>query len=111
MRGVGQESLGYGYNAPEARSARDDEQGSPSTMKNRDAHHLLGCHANGLDCEFTTAHVEQVFQVWSQEVDDENIVETLLTEIMHLRHASYTANDEHMRCQPRLPGIVAEGIQ
>lgn len=51
------------------------------------AYHLQREHANGLDRVFATAHVEQVLKIWTEQVDDEDVVETLLTEIVHLRNA------------------------
>lgn len=53
-------------------------------------HHLLSSHAHRLDGELATAHVEQILQVWSQEVDDENVVQAFLTEIMYLGNAGCT---------------------
>lgn len=49
--------------------------------------HLLRSHADGLDRELTAAHVEQVFQVRSQQVDGQHIVQTLLSEMVYLRHS------------------------
>lgn len=51
-------------------------------------YHLLGGHTDGLNRKLSSAHVEEVFQVRSQKVDDENIMESLLTEVVYLRDSS-----------------------
>lgn len=51
-------------------------------------HHLFGRHTHRLDSELAPTHVKEVLQVGAQQVDDENVVETFLTEIVHLWHAS-----------------------
>jgi len=48
---------------------------------------LLRRHANSLDAELAAAEVEEVFQVRTQEVNDEDIMETLLSKMMDLRNA------------------------
>jgi hypothetical protein len=55
----------------------------------KDTHHLLGGHAHRLDREFAPTHVEEVFQIWTQKIDHENIVETLLAKVMYLRNTGY----------------------
>ena len=54
----------------------------------RSTHHLSCSHADGLDCELATAHVEQVLQARPQEVDYENVMEPLLPEVVYLGYAS-----------------------
>ena len=51
------------------------------------ANHLLCGHTNGLDAELAVAEVEEIFQVRTQEVDDENVMETLLSKMVDLRNA------------------------
>ena len=51
----------------------------------RDAYHLLSSQADSLDGELAAAHVKEVFEVWPEEVNDEDIVETLLTKVVYLR--------------------------
>jgi hypothetical protein len=48
---------------------------------------LLCSHANGLDAELAAAEVEKVFKVWTQKVNDENVVKALLSKMVDLRHA------------------------
>jgi len=48
--------------------------------------HLLCGHTNGLDAELASAEVEEVFKVRTQEVDDENVMETLLSKVVDLRN-------------------------
>ena len=61
-----------------------------------DAHHLSGSHADGLDVEFSVAHVEKVFETRSQKVDDENVVQSLLAKVVDLRNAGCFV-EEQMR--------------
>ena len=53
------------------------------------AYHLLGHHDYGFGRESSVAMIEQVFQRGSQEVNDEDIVKTLLTKIIDIRDSSY----------------------
>ena len=52
--------------------------------------HLFGGQADCLNREFSAAHVEEVFKVGPEEVNDEDIVETFLSEVMHLRDTGYS---------------------
>ena len=61
---------------------------SGTAVKECGAHHLLRCHADSFDAELAAAHVKEVFEVGAEEVDDEDIVEALLTEVVNLRHTS-----------------------
>jgi hypothetical protein len=47
---------------------------------------LLRSHADGLDAELAATEVEEVFQVRTQEVNNEDVVETLLSEMVDLRN-------------------------
>lgn len=58
----------------------------------KNADHLLRSHANSLDAELPAAEVEKVFQVGTQEVDDENVMETLLSKMVGLRNTGYTGS-------------------
>lgn len=51
-------------------------------------YHLLRGHAYGLDCELATTHVKEILKVRTEEVNDEDVVESLLSEIVYLRYAS-----------------------
>lgn len=54
-------------------------------LKQRDwTDHLLGRHTNGLESEFPATHVEEVFEVGAEKVNDENIVKSLLAKVVHL---------------------------
>jgi hypothetical protein len=50
------------------------------------SNHLFCGHTNGLDAELAAAEIEEVFQVRTQEVDDENVVEALLSKMVDLRN-------------------------
>ena len=59
------------------------------TGRRGDTHHLLRGHADRLDAELAAAHVEEVFEVGPEQVNDEDIVQTLLTKVVDLRNALY----------------------
>ena len=58
--------------------------------------HLFRSHANGFDAEFAVAEVEEVFQVRAQEVNNEDVVKTLLTKMVDLRNADCVASGENI---------------
>jgi hypothetical protein len=65
------------------------EVDGPTTTETEEAtHHLLSSHTDSLDREFTTTHVKEVLEVWAKKVDNEDIMETLLTKVVNLRHTS-----------------------
>lgn len=51
--------------------------------------HLLGDHDDRLDGEAAVAVVEQVFQRRSEQVDDEDVVQTLLAEVVDIGDAGW----------------------
>ena len=51
------------------------------------AYHLLCYHDNGLDGELAVAMVEEVLQAGPQQVNDQDVVKTLLTEVVDIRDA------------------------
>lgn len=53
-------------------------------------HHLLCNHHNSLDREFAVAMVEEILQAGSEKVDDQDVVEALLAEVIHIRDTGYT---------------------
>ena len=67
-------------------SQRDQEgAGSRNAKCEGGSYHLPGSHADGLEVKFSTAHVEQIFETRPQQVDDENVVQTLLSKMVNLR--------------------------
>jgi len=50
--------------------------------------HLLRHHDNGLDGESATAVVEQILQRRAKKVDHQDVVQTLLTEVVDVGDAS-----------------------
>jgi len=69
-------------------SQRDQEgTGSRNVEDEGGAYHLPGSHADGLENEFSTAHIEQIFETGPQQVDDEDVVQPLLTKVVNLRDA------------------------
>ena len=53
-------------------------------MRGCGTHHLPSDHAYGLDRELSPAHVEEVLEAGSKEVDDEDVVQALLPEVVNL---------------------------
>lgn len=51
----------------------------------RETDHLLGDHDYSLDGELPVAVVEQVLQTGAEEVDDQDVVQTLLAEVVDIR--------------------------
>lgn len=52
----------------------------------RYSYHLLSSHADSFDTELSPAHVKKVFQIRTKKVYNENVVQALLTKVMHLRN-------------------------
>lgn len=50
--------------------------------------HLFSGHAHSLDAELAVAHVEKVFQVRSQEVDDQDVMQPLRAIVLNLRDSN-----------------------
>lgn len=50
-------------------------------------HHLLRSHAHRLDRELASAHVEQVLERGTEQVDHEHVVQAFLTKVIYLRNA------------------------
>ena len=50
------------------------------------SHHLPSGHAACLDAELSSAHIEEVLERRSEQVDDENVMETFLAKVVHLRN-------------------------
>jgi len=52
-------------------------------------HHLPRSHAHRLDRESAPAHIEQVLEAGPQQVNDQNVVQILLSEIVCLRDTGW----------------------
>jgi len=50
---------------------------------------LLRNHNNSLDGEFPITVIEEIFQAGAQQVDDKNVVQTLLAEVVDIWDSSY----------------------
>ena len=50
-------------------------------------YHLFSKHANSFDAKLATAHVKEVFEVRSKEIDDENVVEPFLSKVVYLGYS------------------------
>ena len=51
------------------------------------AHHLLSNHHNGLRGESAVAMIEEVLEGRAEEVNDKNVVKTLLSEVVDIGNA------------------------
>ena len=47
-------------------------------------HHLEDEHANAFGGLLPAAHIEEVLEIWAEEVDDEDIVQPFLTGVVSL---------------------------
>jgi hypothetical protein len=72
------------------------EVGNPTRAKGCCTDHLARGHAHGLDAELAAAHVEQVFKVRAEQVNDEHVVQALLPKVVHVRDA---------RCRAGVSGV------
>lgn len=71
------------FSGRRAGCGRDDRGGQ--------TYHLPRCHADRLDRELAPAHVEEVFQARTKQVDDEDVVQALLPEVVYLRYPGWLA--------------------
>lgn len=55
--------------------------------------HLLGGHDDGLDAKLAAAHVKEILKRRAEQVDDQNVVQTLLTKVVHLRNTGAAGED------------------
>jgi hypothetical protein len=55
----------------------------------RATHHLLRRHATRLDAELSLAHVEEVLEGWSEQVNDEDVVQPFLAKVVDLGDAGW----------------------
>jgi hypothetical protein len=70
-------------------------------MKGRElriTHHLLGDHDYSLDRKLPVAVVEQVLQTGTEQVDDQDVVQALLTEVVNIRDPSCMVSVEWFEC-------------
>lgn len=51
------------------------------------AYHLLCRHDDCLDGELAAAHVEEILEGRAEEINDEDVVQTLLAKVVHLGDA------------------------
>jgi hypothetical protein len=57
-----------------------------------EAHHLARGHADGLDGELAAAHVKEVLETGAEEVDYEDVVQALLSEVVYLGNSGWTGS-------------------
>lgn len=54
-------------------------------------YHLFSSHADCLDCKLAPAHVKEIFQVGTEKVDNEHVVEAFLPKVVDLGDAGWGA--------------------
>ena len=59
-----------------------------ATLRAAWTYHLLCYHHDSLDRELAVAVVEKVLQAGAEEVDNEDVVKTLLTKVVHIGYPS-----------------------
>lgn len=62
-------------------------EGEEKGVRRMYTYHLLCSHAHGFHSKLAPTHVEQVFEVGTEEIDNEDIVKALLSKVMDLRNA------------------------
>ena len=68
-------------------------------VSGRNTHHLLSGHADRLNAELAVAHVEQVLQVRAEQVNNEDVVEALLTKVIGLRDSGWREGASKRLCR------------
>lgn len=53
------------------------------------AYHLFGYQNDSLQGESPPTHVKQVFERGAQQIDNEDVMETFLAEVVHVRDTGY----------------------
>jgi hypothetical protein len=53
-----------------------------------DTHHLFCDHDNGLETKPPVAVVEEVLEGWTEQVDNQDVVETFLTKVVDIGNTS-----------------------
>lgn len=76
-------------------------------MFRKESHHLLRNHNHRLYGEFPVAMIEEIFQAWSQQVDNKDIVQTLLTEVINV----WDSGCPIVRYKGRMERRLTYGIQ
>ena len=66
--------------------ASDCQRGAARGGREGGTHHLPRGHAHRLDRELAAAHVEEVLEAGSEEIDDEDVVQAFLTELIYLQN-------------------------
>lgn len=75
-------------NRLDARKLVTVSYGSYCNFKHEKTHHLLGYHHNSLCGEAAVAVIEEILQRRTEKIDNEDVVQTLLSEIVDIGNAS-----------------------
>lgn len=60
-----------------------------TTQRAHATHHLPRSHAHRFDRELAPTHIEQVLEAGTQQVDDQDVVQTLLAEMVYLWNSDW----------------------
>lgn len=71
-------------------------------------YHLSCCHAHSFDRKLPSAHIEEVLETWSEQVNDEDVMEPLLAKVVYLRNAG-CGPDEREGSQRMHGGMMMSG--
>ncbi len=52
-------------------------------------HHLTSGHTDSLNRKLATAHIKQILQTGTEKVDHENVMKTLLAEVVYLGYPGW----------------------
>lgn len=53
-----------------------------------DIYHVFSKHSDGFNRKLASAHIKHIFQAWTKEINDQNIVKTFLTKVVGIGYAS-----------------------
>jgi hypothetical protein len=81
-------SLYPGYLSRQITAILVNVTASPSSTANS-PYHLFCDHGNGLVAELSATYIKQIFQTWPKHANYENIIQSLLAEIISGRKSGY----------------------
>jgi len=81
-------SLYPGYLSRQITAILVNVRASPSSTA-KSPYHLFCDHGNGLVAELSATYIKQIFQTWPKHANYENIIQSLLAEIISGRKSGY----------------------
>jgi hypothetical protein len=52
-----------------------------------DIYHVFSQHRDSFNGKLATAHIKHIFQAWTKEINDQNIVKTFLAKVISIGYA------------------------